>query len=87
MAEEKTGIDPKQRERLKPIIERLQVKATEPNGDGVGCWMCYRVLEDLLEDGKLSGSVPDSFGYPTFPRSGQLKHLQVEGIFFKEADL
>ena len=49
--------------------------------------MCYRILEDLLEDGKLSGSLLDAFGHPTFPRSGQLKHLQVEGILFNEADL
>ncbi len=87
MAERKTGIAPEQRERLKPIIERLQAKATEPNGDGIGCGMCYRILEDLLEDGKLSGSLPDAFGHPTFPRSGQLKHLQAEGILFKETDL
>lgn len=87
MAEGQTGISPEQRERLKPVIERLEAKATEPNGEGVGCGMCYRILEDLLEDGKLSGVLPDSFGTPTFPRSGQLAHLQLEGILFNEADL
>lgn len=72
--------------RLTVMRDALRARAAKPNTDEKGCGLCYRILEDL-EDGKLTGALMDGQGHPTFPRSGQLAHLQVEGITFNEADL
>lgn len=66
------------RDRLDAIIERLKKRA--PNAEGVGCVLCKHILGDLLDDGELTGSLRDAHGQPTFPRSGELAHLRLEGI-------
>ncbi len=82
MAEEQLEIDS---ERLKHIIDRLRKRV--PDGEGVGCILCKWILDDLLDDGKLSGAIPDAHNQPVFPRSGELAHLQLEGIPFQGGDL
>ena len=81
MAEDAPGIVPA---RLK--ILREQLRARVPNGDGVGCFLCQRILQDL-EDGKISGVLPDAHGNQIFPREGELAHLQLEGFMTAEEKL
>ncbi len=82
MVEEQLKIEP---ERLKQITDRLRKRV--PDGDGVGCILCKWILDDLLADGRLSGAMPDAHKTPTFPRSGELAHLQLEGIITSEEEL
>ncbi len=82
MAEEQPEIDP---ERLKQITGRLRKNV--PDGEGVGCILCKWILGDLLADGRLSGAMPDAHKTPTFPRSGELAHLKLEGIITSEEGL
>ncbi len=71
-------------ERLTQITDRLRKRV--PDGEGVGCILCKWILEDLLDDGKLSGTLMDAHNQPTFPRSGELAHLQLEGIITSDED-
>jgi hypothetical protein len=71
-------------ERLSVIRERLKLRV--PNDQGVGCFLCRLILEDL-EDGKLTGMIIDLQKQPVFPRGGELAHLRLEDIPFLEGDL
>ncbi len=82
MVEEPPTINP---ERLKQITDRLRQRA--PDGEGVGCILCKWILEDLLANGKLSGAILDAHKQPMFPPSGELAHLQLEGIIMSEEEL
>lgn len=86
MPERRAPETTEQEARLGEIREALRTRAAKPNSDEKGCALCYRILEDL-EDGKLTGALMDGQGQPMFPRSGELSHLQVEGITFNEVDL
>ncbi len=72
-------------ERLKQITDRLRKRV--PNADGIGCILCKWILGDLLDNGKLSGTFPDAHKQSMFPRSGELAHLQLEGIITSEEEL
>jgi hypothetical protein len=67
------------------LKEELQKRV--PDANDVGCFMCRLILEDLKEDGRLTGAILDLHRQPVFTRSGQFAHLKLEGIPFNEADL
>jgi hypothetical protein len=58
-------------ERLKPLL-----KARIPDQDGVGCFLCKWIYEDIEKNGSLTD-------YPKggqFPVPGKQQHLKLEGM-------
>ena len=72
-------------ELLNPIIEKLRLRV--PDSNGVGCFLCRGILEDLVDDGKLTGALCGEYGHPSLPREGELAHLKLEGIILDEVEL
>lgn len=58
-------------ERLKPLL-----KSRIPGEDGVGCFLCKWIYEDLEKNASLTD-------YPKggqFPAPGKYQHLKLEGM-------
>lgn len=49
--------------------------------DGPGCAPCKWILEDLEENGKLTGYPLDGLGGATYPVDGKLRHIAIESGF------
>jgi hypothetical protein len=60
------------------ITSELKKKA--PDKDGVGCFLCKWIVEDLARGGPLTGWPFDSNGGAIFPRSGKIDHIRLEGF-------
>lgn len=42
------------------------------------CFLCRWILEDVKQNGKLTGYPTDHSGAPQFPASGKLRHIELE---------
>ena len=42
------------------------------------CFLCRWILQDVLDNGKLTGQPYDHAGAPQFPVNGKLKHIELE---------
>jgi hypothetical protein len=67
----------RQRERDRILLE---LKRRSPNADGIGCFLCKWIAEDIEKNGAMTGYPIDHLGGPVFPRQGKVAHLRLEGF-------
>lgn len=64
--ESKPKLTKEEIDRLKPLL-----KARIPGEDGVGCFLCKWIYEDLEKHANLTGA-------RDFPETGKYQHLKLE---------
>lgn len=74
----KATIEEHKKKQREWIISELKRKV--PNQDGVGCFLCKWIVEDLARGGPLTGWPFDSNGGAIFPRAGKIDHIRLEGF-------
>lgn len=69
---------------LAALKEKLRARV--PDKDGVGCFLCKWILEDLEKNGTLTKGYPETSidGKPLFPIEGKAEHLALEGFVKRE---
>ncbi len=70
-------------ERLNALKDRLLDRAPK---DGVGCFLCGWILEDLHKNGRLTNHHPEKSidGSVPFPVPGKGAHLKIEDLWHPE---
>lgn len=70
------------RERLNALKDRLIDRAPK---DGVGCFLCGWILEDLHKNGRLT-TYPEKCidGSVMFPVASKVEHLKLEDLWSNE---
>jgi hypothetical protein len=65
---------------------KAKLKPRIPNQDGVGCFLCKWIHEDLEKNGKLTDVHPPKNidGSTLFPADGKKRHLVLEGFWGKQ---
>lgn len=64
---------------VKELKDRLLDRAPK---DGVGCFACAWILEDLHKNGRLTKHPQNALdGSSQFPVEGKVDHLKVEGLW------
>lgn len=69
---------------MEELMRRLKPRI--PDQNGVGCFLCKWIHEDLEKNGKLTDAHPPKNidGSTLFPADGKKKHLVLEGFWKKE---
>src|SRR4029077_9170054 len=72
---------------LVPSPETLaMLERKRPAWDGIGCFLCGWILEDLADHGKLTGYPLDTNDKAVFPVDGMLKHVTLEKGTYNEGN-
>jgi len=51
------------------------------------CFLCKWILEDLTENGRLTGQPYDAIGQAGFPVGAKLNHMRLEGILLQKSKI